>query len=203
MTINNNSHYCLIVGKPAVGKTTVAKIILTLLNLPENFNYISIDKAHRKICDPNVANSAYSYDDRGTLTMHDSEFLMEESLRLVATTAKERQREQEQKFPIMIEFSHHDYTRAFSTLGSEIINKSVVLEIIASEATARQRNLLRPPSERVPDEYMNIAFGQQDDGDILRCLVTNNKLIKLSNEIDTTKDKLQQTVKRTLQQLKG
>lgn len=157
MTPENLLDHLFIIGKPASGKSTVSRIVLEMLDLPDS-NFLPIDKAHRVICDPQVQSPLYSYLEGGRLVFHDREAMMREALHWLVWEANRLLQHNPPIRPVCFEFSHYNYAEAFAIFGLEKMRYAAVLEVTAPESVIRQRNQNRPLADQVPEEYLQMVF---------------------------------------------
>lgn len=157
MTPENLLDHLFIIGKPASGKSTISRIVLEILDLPDS-NFLPIDKAHHVICDPQVQSPLYSYFEGGQLVFHDRETMMREALLWLAHEANRLLLQEPLVRPICFEFSHYNYSEAFAIFGLEKMRRAAVLEVTAPDAVIRQRNENRPLADQVPEEYLQMVF---------------------------------------------
>lgn len=149
-----------IIGTPASGKSTICEMIIKHLDLTDE-QYISIDKAHRLICKKGQKSWRYTYKDDGSLILHDRDNIIHESFKLIQKNI-ESKISQMSKMPILIEFSHINYAQVFSLYFNNSLPCAHIIHVITSKNTAYMRNNKRPPQQRVPSEYMDQAFDEQD-----------------------------------------
>ncbi len=157
MALENLPDYLFIIGKPASGKSTISRIVLNVLDLPDS-SFLPIDKAHRVICDPQVKSPLYSYLEGGKLVFHDREAMMREALLWLTREAGRLLQQKTLVRPVCFEFSHYNYVEAFTIFGLEKMRHAAVLEVTAPDSVIRQRNQNRPLADQVPEEYLQMVF---------------------------------------------
>ncbi len=190
--------YLFLLGRPAVGKSTVSKIILRALQLPEK-NYFPIDKAHHLLCNPDVFSPHFYFTPEGTLVFRDRAAVMREALEWLARAAQKRRAEAPTEQPLLFEFAHYDYAQALKIFGAEIVEHGAIIEVVAPLAVARERNLARPAMDQVPEEWLQMAFAA--DASRLVELVAPGKFVRLQNEHKLAQRELEVRVREALRQL--
>ncbi len=191
--------YLFLLGRPAVGKSTISKIILQLLDLPEA-NYFPIDKAHHMLCNPGVRSPHFYYTEEGTLIFRNRVAMMREALEWLARAAEERRRTVSHTLPLLFEFAHYDYAEALAIFGEEVKQRSAILEVVAPIEVARERNLQRPAVAQVPEEWLQMAFAS--DTANLAALVAPGRFMQLHNELALSPHDLERRVRAALRELK-
>lgn len=187
-----------VLGKPATGKSTISKIILHALDLPEE-NYFPIDKAHHLLCNPDVHSPHFYYTADGTLIFRNRAAMMREALEWLARAGEQRLRTAPHVRPLLFEFAHYDYPAALQIFGENIKREAAIIEIVAPFEVAHERNRSRPAIDRVPLEWLQMAYAA--DTSQLALLVGPGKFVQLHNELALTPKELQQRVITALQAL--
>jgi dephospho-CoA kinase len=198
MPVHASLPYLFLLGRPAVGKSTVAQIILRVLALPAE-NYFPIDQAHYLLCNPEVQSPNFYYTPGGTLVFRDRAAVMREALEWLAQAAQKRRTQAPNTLPLLFEFAHYDYAAAFNLFGNEVVQQCAIIEVAAPITVARERNLARPAMDRVPEEWLQMAF----DADVLRLaeLVAPEKFVRLQNEHKLSQRELERRVREALRRL--
>lgn len=189
--------YLFLLGRPAVGKSTVSRIILRVLELPEE-NYLPIDKAHHLLCNPDVQSPHFYYTPQGTLVFRDRPAVMREALEWLARAAQARRAQAPNVVPLVFEFAHYDYAAAFEVFGEDITRHCAILEVAAPIAVARERNLARRAMDQVPEEWLQMAFAAEVSR--LAELVAPERFVRLQNEHKLSHRELEARVREALQQ---
>ncbi|MEK7727997.1 MAG: hypothetical protein AAB354_06245 [candidate division KSB1 bacterium] len=197
MPASTATPYLFLLGRPAVGKSTVSKIISRVLKLPVE-NYFPIDKAHHLLCNPDVQSPHFYYTPQGTLIFRDRAAVMREALEWLAHAAQKRRVEAPNGFPLLFEFAHYDYASALEIFGAEVLRHSAIIEIVAPLTVARERNLARPAMDQVPEEWLQMAFAA--DVSCLAELVAPEKFVRLQNEHRLAQRELERRVREALRQ---
>ncbi len=198
MSPHTPSLYLFLLGRPAVGKSTISKIILRLLDLPEE-NYFPIDKAHHLLCNPRAQSPHFYYTETGALIFRDRAAVMREALEWLARAAEIRRREAPQARPLLFEFAHYDYAEALAIFGDEALRHSGILEVVAPLEVARERNQHRAPVDQVPEEWLQMAFAA--DTSKLAELVAPGRFAQLRNDLKLSPKELEQRVSEALHAL--
>ncbi len=190
--------YLFLLGRPAVGKSTISKIILRVLKLPAE-NYLPIDKAHHLLCNPDVQSPHFYYTAQGTLVFRDRAAMMREALEWLAHAAQERRRTASHIPPLLFEFAHYDYAAGLKIFGEAVLQQCALIEVVAPIAVARERNLARRAMDRVPEEWLQMAFAAEVSG--LAELVAPERFVRLQNEHKLAQRELEVRVREALRQL--
>lgn len=198
MPTNTAMPYLFLLGRPAVGKSTVSKIILRVLELPAE-NYLPIDQAHHLLCNPDVHSPHFYYTPQGTLVFRDRAAVMREALEWLARAAQERRAQAPNVVPLLFEFAHYDYAAAFEVFGEGITQHCAIMEVAAPLTVARERNLARRAMDQVPEEWLQMAFAA--DVSRLTELVAPERFVRLQNEHRLSHRELEARVREALQQL--
>lgn len=185
-----------LLGRPAVGKSTISKIILRLLHLAEE-DYLPIDKAHHLLCNPEVQSPHFYYSAEGTLIFRDRAGMMREALQWLARTAAQHRREAGSL--VLFEFAHYDYAAALKIFGESVIANSALIEVVAPIAVARTRNQARPAVDQVPEEWLQMAFAA--DTSRLAELVPRGRFVQLHNDLTLSPRELEARVREALHHL--
>lgn len=190
--------YLFLLGRPAVGKSTISKIILRLLQLPFD-NYFPIDKAHHLLCNPDVQSPHFYYTPQGTLVFRDRAAVMREALEWLAHASQERRRAAPNVQPLLFEFAHYDYAAGLKIFGDAVLQQCALIEVTAPIIVARERNLARPAMDRVPEEWLQMAFAA--DVSRLSELVMPERFVRLQNEHKLAQRELEARVCEALRKL--
>lgn len=190
--------YLFLLGRPAVGKSTISQIILRVLKLPRA-NYFPIDQAHHRLCNPDVQSPHFYYTPEGTLVFRDRAAVMREALEWLAQAAQKRRRAAPQVLPLLFEFAHYDYAAALKIFGDDVAQQCAIIEAAAPIAVARERNLARPAMNQVPEEWLQMAFAA--DVSRLAELVAPERFVRLHNEHKLAQRELEVRVREALQRL--
>lgn len=187
-----------VLGRPATGKSTISKMILRALDLPEE-NYFPIDKAHHLLCNPRVQSPHFYYTADGTLVFRNRAAMMLEALEWLVRGGEQRQRAAPRVRPLLFEFAHYDYAEALKVFGEQIKREAAIIEVVAPFAVAHERNQSRPAVDRVPLEWLELAYAADTSG--LATLVAPGKFVQLHNESALTTRAMQQRVNAALLEL--
>lgn len=187
-----------VLGRPATGKSTISKIILRALRLPEE-NYFPIDKAHHLLCNPEAHSPHFYYTADGTLVFRNRAAMMREALEWLARAGEQRLHAAPQVLPVVFEFAHYDYAAALQVFGENIKREAAIIEIVAPFEVTHARNCNRPAVDQVPLEWLQMAYAA--DTSQLAALVAPGKFVQLHNDLALTPQALHHRVNTALRAL--
>ena len=177
--------YLFLIGMPGSGKTTIAETCIRVLQrhgVPSEMIYYFNDYAALyNLFEQDTKRHTFLPADRGGFSVKDASVL---DVVLQKANAELNLRSRSQRV-FLVEFSRKSYIQAFSNFDREIVNNSLVINVVCSPETSQHRNdqRSRVSSDRrsgyVPAEIMSRWYDSNDIEDVKR--LSNLKVA----EIDT------------------
>lgn len=145
-----------VIGPPGSGKSTLVEALKSIL-APCSPTVLEMDSYLRTVCDRSIVSERYSYGADGQLYLHDREAIQEETLELME---KELTALSPHSDHIIIELFHLDLGHTLTTYFSKHLDSFTVIKINVDAARGKSRNLLRLDPQRVPEDFMDVAYGK-------------------------------------------